>query len=63
VTRFERLAPELQRYDAFLEQLIPGARARRLLAHRRADYGGTLGVHAGRPAAPYPLAQAATGGA
>lgn len=53
VTRFERLGPELQRYDVFLEQLSEGARAD--LCRRTAEriYGGNKGKVQGRkPASP-----------
>jgi len=43
VTRFERLGPELQRYDAFLDQLSAGARANICWHSAERIYGGAKG--------------------
>ncbi len=52
VTRFERLGPELQRYDAFLDQLSETARANLCWQTAERIYGGNKGrVQARRPIA------------
>jgi hypothetical protein len=43
VTRFERLGPELQRYDIFLDQLSEDARANLCWHTAEKLYGGNKG--------------------
>jgi predicted TIM-barrel fold metal-dependent hydrolase len=54
VTRFERLGPELQRYDPFLDQLSESARAN--ICYHTADrvYGGNKGKVKGHKQAEIP---------
>jgi hypothetical protein len=50
VTKFERIGPELQRYDVFLDQLSETARANLCWNTAERIYGGTKGRLA-KPAA------------
>ena len=54
VTRFERLGPELQRYDVFLDQLSEGARADLCALTAEKIYGGNKGKVSQQPAAQVP---------
>jgi len=54
VTRFERLGPELQRYDVFLDQLSEGARADLCTLTAEKIYGGNKGKVSRQPAAHLP---------
>ena len=57
VTKFERIGPELQRYDVFLDQLSETARAN--LCWRTAEkiYGGNKGKVGGGNRNPVPAWQ------
>jgi hypothetical protein len=63
VTKFERMGPELQRYDVFLDQLSETARAD--LCWRTAEklYGGNKGKGTARPVMSVPDWQKVAGAA
>ena len=54
VTKFERLGPELQRYDVFLDQLSDTARANVCWHTAEKIYGGNKGKVIGRKPRPMP---------
>jgi hypothetical protein len=54
VTRFERLGPELQRYDVFLDQLSETARANLCRNTAEKLYGSNKGKVKNKPALAVP---------
>jgi len=54
VARFERMGPEMQRYDIFLDQLSESARANLCWNTAEKLYGGNKGKVKTRPALAVP---------